>query len=867
MEAETWKTVAEKTDTEDLISHRVNTTLDDTAIQSKGSPSTFVLRYFLFFFLVHTTCLATLAWGAQPLASMCLCMMYGFLLVSRSETMLRLGLGFATNMYIMVWYVATTLQNCCVDGAVPSSKIPFVAGKILAASIAWGLAAGFRVGLIPGMASGLSLIQLASTTVYTRSTIDAICPGSVDMLLFKNFSFASLLYWLAINISSFVIFILVNKRHNKLVLYIVLGFCVLTYYDHLQMDATLLKVNVLFPLFVMVSWPVTLHTISWTRSLGPKQKPAGLQKTDLINTTVQSFLPGIVVGACCGLYIMEGKIKLDTPNDFFECVAIPVLIFLLSRSCAINQYFSPSLYNNQKTCSGNNKKLHKCFKLLVRDFAGQMVYHCIHQPFLPRYGIFLCVFSWRRAKDCSLNFAEGGQQDGTDLCLQEILFWLKNISMHKTHPNARAGNSAKTSNILDNEDIKSIFLVATHADFESCGLSDLEKEKIMVYYKREIRKHTDVYTSMEFRVSATGEISVESSRDGVRDAGISTLKASLLHTAQRVIEHCFPEPVPIYFWCWLKQKRDRCSETLSPPCELLTESDINMDSRYMSVYPNSTFLNMINMFCDIGELFLVRNSDREGYTNDYYIFFDLQFLIDFMKDIITIDETKRSDALNSQEWDLLDQQGKGSLTLLEHHLSRFYKNRNMGQKYSYMRLDRQPLVQSMLQLDFMFIVGKDFYIPQLLPKYDDQCRQSPDFFRDVDELLWEYVFDFQEFDFHHEYVFFRLLAKCVNDYHCEMRQVYRNWASIYQTTDQAQPQPAATVMSQWFTISCEQRNKDGGQYNRIYLRASKDYGKQQSLTFLQHIAGIISYLCRKSGTMMVRYFHYENITIAHVHFT
>ena len=34
------------------------------------------------------------------------------------------------------------------------------------------------------------------------------------------------------------------------------------------------------------------------------------------------------------------------------------------------------------------------------------------------------------------------------------------------------------------------------------------------------------------------------------------------------------------------------------------------------------------------------------------------------------------------------------------------------------------LVNSMLQLDFMFIIGEEFYIPQLLPKLSNQHNQQ-----------------------------------------------------------------------------------------------------------------------------------------------
>ena len=836
IEATSWRTVQEKTDTEDVISHRVTKTLYESAIHSRGSMKTLVLRQFLFFFLVQMTCFCTLAWGAQPLASICLCMLYGVLIVARSETMLRFGLGFATNTYIMVWYIATSLSNAAENGQVPVSKLLSLAVEILVTSAAWGLTAGFSVGLIPGMASGLCVIQLSSSTEHSRSTLDTIFPGTVKALLMQEFSSSAIFYWLTLNVLSFGIFSLVNKRHTRYVLAILFIPCLVISYGYSHLGIIEMDVWILFPVFVLGSWPVCLHTISWARSLGSEQKAAGLRKNDLINTTVQSFFPGFLLGATCGVYLLGGKIKMKTLNDFFECVAIPVLIFFLSRSCAIHQYFSPSIYKNKLPAKTHKNQLHQCFKLLVRDFAGQMVYHCIHQPFLPKYGIFICVFSWRKAREHSLRFAMGEQTAGNDECLEEILFWLKNISMHRLHPNAQAGDSANTDNLLDCNDIKSVFLVATHADVESCGLSDEQKLKIMNYYKQAIKKHTDVYTSIQFKVSEGGEISVENSRDGVQDEGIETLKRCVLDTAQEVITHCFPNPVPVYFWCWLKQKRDRCMETGSPPCELLAESDIDMDARYMSVYPQCTFNTMINMFCNIGEIFLVRNNDENGRAIDYYIFFNLQFLIDFMKDIITIDETKRADCLNAKEWQKLDRDGKASVNLLKIHLKRFYKNHKMTQKYSDKELVRQPLVNSMLQLDFMFIIGEEFYIPQLLPKLSNQHNQQ-DHFKEVSDMLWEYVFDFQEFDFHHEYVFFRLLAQCANDNHCQIRQVCCDWASIYRISDQILNRSTDAPQEQWFTLSCEQRGKDGGQHNRIYLRTSKDCNRQHSLDILQLIKG------------------------------
>ena len=159
-------------------------------------------------------------------------------------------------------------------------------------------------------------------------------------------------------------------------------------------------------LTIFCCWLVGISSLPIGRNLGPEQKPVGLKKVDLIKSILGVHLPGVVIGTLAGYGLLGGSITLDFLNDYFVGLAILVLIFVLCKSCPIYQYFASS-GNDQGPCMyRQSDELHTCFKLLVRDFAGQMLYHPLHQPFLPRYGLFVCTFSWKKAERYSLRFAE-----------------------------------------------------------------------------------------------------------------------------------------------------------------------------------------------------------------------------------------------------------------------------------------------------------------------------------------------------------------------------------------------------------------------------------------------------------------------------
>ena len=282
-----------------------------------------------------------------------------------------------------------------------------------------------------------------------------------------------------------------------------------------------------------------------------------------------------------------------------------------------------------------------------------MEYHCMHQPFLPKYGVFVCVFSWKRAGEISLKYAEhrNAPADGLDYCLNDTLFWLKSISMHEP-------------DVLDRANIKNDILVGTHSHHNSCGLTSTQKETIIKYYKEAIKKHIDIYACVRLEVDEIGAISVEN-RDDLDDGSIGKLKHSLIATSQEVISQCFPQQLTVYFWCWLKEKSDQFEQTRHPPYDRLSNCHIDTCGKYRSVYPKHEVEEMMNMFRNMGGIFLV-NSEESAAT-DHYVFFEIQFLLDLIKDIITVDEKKKQDRLMAEEWEQLNVAGKAGKELLQLH--------------------------------------------------------------------------------------------------------------------------------------------------------------------------------------------------------
>lgn len=839
IDAKSWQRVEEKTDTEEIIAYSVNSTLDENTTNQKGSTFYYLIRVIPLFYSVQLILLWCMVNGYQPLSMICLSIIVGFSFLGRNDTAMRIGIGYASIFFILVGFALDRLNECCDKGHCTALDYVIAVGPVCATAIIWGTLAG--LGFNPGACSGLAIIDMTETAERRYLAFERVFPGTSEAFSGGKIHGEVFIYWLMMTMFALFGFVLSSKiAFKKAALFLVpLHACLLLADEFL--NGIHLHMTYIFPPTVFLCYFLAVNTLPFGRELLPDQKPVGLQKIDLVNNLLRGHIPAILSGVLAGICLLGGRIVIESVNDCFVTIAILVFVSFLAKLSPISQYFlvkeqmpSPTApFPTTNTVRHRPKKLHGCFKLLVRDFAGQMKFHCMHQPFLPRYGVFLCVFSWRRAGEISLKYAEGRNtpEDGPDECLKDTLFWLKNISMHRRHPNVnKPGNSSSEPNIMDRANIKNIFLVGTHAHYESCKVTVAEKKAIIMYYKEAIRQYTDIYTSIQFDVSETGVISVEN-RDDLIDDGIPLLKSHLINAAEEVISQCFPNPLPVYFWCWLKEKRDQFAQTNYAPYEMLSECHIDTGGKYRSVYPKYRFSEMINTFRDIGEIFLVRNDDSlsaAGEPTDYFVFFDIQFLIDFMKDMINVDEGKKRDRLKGDQWEQLDTTGKASIELLRQHLKTFYKSKGKVVLDEKCPLEKQPLVRSLLQLDFVFFVGDNFYLPQSLPPYN-QISSKHCHFEEVRQMLWERVYDFQDFEFHHEYVFFRLLARCAMHDCCENIEICRNWASFKVRPDKD--------LEEWFTVSCEKKGVNRGRFNRIYLRTSQDYDRKKSLELLDAVTG------------------------------
>ena len=832
IQTSTWQRVEEKTDTDEVIAQSVNRALSEACNKHNSFLLPHSARLFILVTLITLTCFSSMAYGAQPLACTCFSIAFGYLCLGANDTAMRIALGYVTMVYMVVGSITIQLERQCYDNMCSVGNLSLVALPALPLALVWGTFTGF--GLNPGMTSGLALMKMTATKENMTAAFDSIYPGSSKMFTLELQNIDVYLYWFSVCAFAFCGCYIGGIRKPKYIILLLGSVFSLAVLSILVLGVCHVSLTFLFPLTIFCCWLVGISSLPIGRNLGPEQKPVGLKKVDLIKSILGVHLPGVVIGTLAGYGLLGGSITLDFLNDYFVGLAILVLIFVLCKSCPIYQYFASS-GNDQGSCMyRQSDELHTCFKLLVRDFAGQMLYHPLHQPFLPRYGLFVCTFSWKKAERYSLRFAEnpehGHLNDAEDECLMDILFWLKNITMHRVHPNKHLANPIDVDNV-DTNDIKDIFMVATHSS--SSNLTDRQKALIMSYYKQKIEKYRDIYICIDFDVSCTGVISVENDSACSDEKGIEKLRLSLIKCAKKMVTHCFPDPVPVYFWCWLKEKRDKFARWNGPPCEKLYDCHIDGNGEYMPVYPTDTFQKMIDVFCDIGEVFLTSNSDvpdRYSQLADSYIFYDIQFLIDFMKDIVNIDETKETHRHWGNTWKELKRTGRANKTLLKHHLDRFFSSKNMSAVED-LPLEDRPLIRSMCQLDFIFFVGDQFFLPQLLPV---ATQITPaDKFHDVSELLWEYVFDFQDFDYHHEYVFFRLITKCADYAGYSVRSLSRDVASFTVITDDV-----ASDSFPIFRLSCEKVGFCGGSHNRIYLRTCTELNPQQSLRLLQHVKGM-----------------------------
>lgn len=198
--------------------------------------------------------------------------------------------------------------------------------------------------------------------------------------------------------------------------------------------------------------------------------------------------------------------------------------------------------------------------------------------------------------------------------------------------------------------------------------------------------------------------------------------------------------------------------------------------------------------------------------------------------------------MNSAHWTMLKENGHAKISLLEDHLNHFLLARDLTPKYEIngKELILHPLVQSMMHLDFLFILEDDFYMPQFLLKHRNDDPHEH-FFRQVSDVSWEYVFDFGDFEFHHEFVFFRLLSRCAKSIVCSLCAIHSNWASfVVIKNDNWACAQNEEPEKQWFTLTCDKAKCKAGLENvnnRITVRASSNMDKESFLGILDCVKG------------------------------
>ena len=64
---------------------------------------------------------------------------------------------------------------------------------------------------------------------------------------------------------------------------------------------------------------------------------------------------------------------------------------------------------------------------------------------------------------------------------------------------------------------------------------------------------------------------------------------------------------------------------------------------------------------------------------------------------------------------------------------------------------------------------------------------------------------------------------------CDNIEICRDWGAFKVR--------AESENEEWFTVSCERKGVDGGQFNRIYLRTCADYDQERSMQLLKAVTG------------------------------
>lgn len=814
-----------------MVASRVSRELIQESEAKKGNVCCYYMRVLLLLLLCSALNVYCLIAEKTLLVGTFLSMVAGIGTLGFSDTSVRMAFGH---------WVGTTLLHSALlevtrieeDGFCATDDLLRVIIWCCIISSLWGIATG--LGMNPGMTSGIAIAQFTKSTSKSAAAVEKVFVGATDFILNHNLMSW---HWIKVIIYSticcligFVIGNLSSKfkvvqNVTAIAIVVVMLMIATSVCDDVLQIAMLPHTHVSLQTAYLISittcYIVGVACLPLGRTAATSnQTPSGLDQSHLVWHWFIVHVPGVFIGAAYCYWVLRWEIPVWSLHNLLTHLAVLLLVFVLSKICPLKESYFPRKIDNELK---NPEKLHSCFKFIVRDFAGDTVYHSMHQPFLPRYGIFVCTFSWERAKH-SLEFVNGLNEPGAvDDTLDGIVFWLKSIAMHHMHPQQLIPQDEPKEGNIDEFDIKNIILVATHDSLESCGLTPEEKEMILDYYSREINRHPQLCNAI--KMTSDNKIYVTSieNSDGSTQQSLEDLKRHLLDCAESIMQCHFTDKLPIKLWCWLRDERQAAEREKTPPYVKYTKGQHNECH-----LPSEQFERFVNKMASIGELFIVNSTCTERQLPSNVIFYDVQFLIDFMKDLANIDMAKKRHRKCSTEWSKLEQSGKASKSLLQHHLKNFLDSKNIRSEVTKQDVQDHPLIQTMLQLDFLFFINDEFCLPQHLPA-TDTTQLNQGCFSDVSELLLEYIFDFGQFTYHHEYVFYRLVTRISNNTSkYTVKDVWNNWAHMVAEGDD----------NHVFTLICVKMTQKEREHNFIVLRVAAEFDKASACELRRRVSGM-----------------------------
>ena len=289
------------------------------------------------------------------------------------------------------------------------------------------------------------------------------------------------------------------------------------------------------------------------------------------------------------------------------------------------------------------------------DFAGESVYYETHTLFLTSRAIFLLAYDLSRDPyEKALPVKRQGMFEviedriGTRTNLDYLDYWMTSVSSVSSQSKDREKRTTSTSTLLP-ETPPPVFLVCTHADKPYAG-KDAEVLAQEVYGKLQERS---------YRAHLCGKFGVDNTKSGgkVECPGVSRLRESIRAVAKELPQ--MKEFIPIK---WLK-------------FEKMLQGFLNKDHKWISIerakqiahdfchiHDDEAFKTAIDFFHD--QRILIHFDDTKELNK--LVVLDLQWLVDVMKEVITIKRYDDEERAFKFMWSKLQNEGILEEKLLQH---------------------------------------------------------------------------------------------------------------------------------------------------------------------------------------------------------